>query len=52
MKSWSLNLTMSQRAKVVITDFIVEPLDQELRILGDLAEVVALNAFSEDDLVR
>ena len=51
MKSWSLNLTMSQRAKVVITDFIVEPLDQELRILGDLAEVVALNAFSEDDLV-
>ena len=42
---------MSQRAKVVITDFIVEPLDQELRILGDLAEVVALNAFSEDDLV-
>ena len=29
----------------------MEPLDQELRILGDLAEVVALNAFSEDDLV-
>ena len=41
---------MSQRAKVVVTDFIVEPLDHERRLLGDLAEVVALNAFSEDDL--
>ena len=42
---------MSQRAKVVVTDFITEPLDHERRILGDLAEVAALNAFSEDDLV-
>jgi D-3-phosphoglycerate dehydrogenase/C-terminal binding protein len=42
---------MSQRAKVVVTDFITEPLDHERRILGDLADVVALNAFSEDDLV-
>jgi D-3-phosphoglycerate dehydrogenase/C-terminal binding protein len=41
---------MSQRAKVVVTDFIIEPLDHERRILGDLADVVALNAFSEDDL--
>jgi C-terminal binding protein len=42
---------MSQRAKVVVTDFITEPLDHERRVLGDLADVVALNAFSEDDLV-
>ena len=42
---------MSQRAKVVVTDFITEPLDHERRILGDLTDVVALNAFSEDDLV-
>ena len=41
---------MSQRAKVIVTDFIIEPLDYERRILGDLAEVTALNAFSEDDL--
>jgi len=42
---------MSQRGKVVVTDFINEPLDHERRILGDLAEVTALNAFSEDDLI-
>lgn len=42
---------MSVRAKVVVTDFINEPLDHERRILGDLADVVSLNAFSEDDLV-
>jgi D-3-phosphoglycerate dehydrogenase/C-terminal binding protein len=42
---------MNARPKVVITDFILEPLDQERRLLGDLADVVALNAFSEDDLV-
>ncbi len=42
---------MNQHAKVVVTDFITEPLDHERRILGDLAEVVALNAFAEDDLI-
>src|SRR5688500_16003944 len=42
---------MSHRPKVVVTDFITEPLEHERRILGDVAEVVALNAFSEDDLV-
>ncbi len=42
---------MTQRAKVVVTDFITEPLDHERRILGDLADVVALNATAEDDLV-
>jgi D-3-phosphoglycerate dehydrogenase/C-terminal binding protein len=39
------------RPKVVVTDFIDEPLDHERRLLGDLADVVALNAYSEDDLV-
>ncbi|HXI50802.1 MAG TPA: C-terminal binding protein, partial [Candidatus Saccharimonadales bacterium] len=42
---------MSARPQVVITDFITEPLDHERRLLGELADVVALNAFSEDDLV-
>src|SRR5438105_67266 len=42
---------MAQRAKVVIADFIVERLDHEQRILGDVAELVALNARHEDDLV-
>jgi D-3-phosphoglycerate dehydrogenase/C-terminal binding protein len=41
---------MKGRAKVVVTDFIVESLDHELRVLGDLAELVALNARIEDDL--
>ena len=51
MGRWSVSLTMNQRAKLVVTDFISEPLDHERRILGDLADVVPLNAFSEDDLV-
>ncbi len=42
---------MAQRAKVVVADFIVEKLDHEQRILGDVAELVALNARHEDDLV-
>jgi C-terminal binding protein len=42
---------MNPRAKVVVTDFITEPLDHERRILGELADVVALNAFSEEELV-
>jgi D-3-phosphoglycerate dehydrogenase/C-terminal binding protein len=41
---------MTQRAKVVVADSIIESLDQERRILGDLAEAVALNARHEDDL--
>lgn len=41
---------MNPRAKVVITDFINDQLDHERRILGDVADVVALNAFSEDAL--
>ncbi len=42
---------MHSKPKVVVSDFIVEPLDYERRILGDIAEVVALNAFSEEDLI-
>jgi C-terminal binding protein len=42
---------MSQRAKVVITDFINDSLEHERRILGDVADVVALNAYSEEALL-
>jgi C-terminal binding protein len=38
------------RAKVVITDFASEPLDCERRILGDLADIVALDARYESEL--
>ncbi len=38
------------KAKVVITDFIAEPLDIERRVLGNVADVSALNALDEDDL--
>jgi D-3-phosphoglycerate dehydrogenase/C-terminal binding protein len=42
---------MAERAKVVVADFIIESLDHERRVLGDVAEPVALNARHEDDLV-
>ena len=41
---------MKTRAKIVITDFVTEPLDCERRILGDLADIVALDARGEADL--
>lgn len=41
---------MNGRAKVVISDFIKGELHQEERILGDLADVSALDALHEDDL--
>jgi C-terminal binding protein len=41
---------MSQRFKVVITDFINFAPETEQRILGDIAEVLPLDAFSEKDL--
>ena len=41
---------MSGRAKVVVTDFINDSLECERRILGDLADVVALNARSQSEL--
>lgn len=42
---------MSSLPKVVITDLITEPLDPERRVLGGHAEVIALDARSEADLV-
>ncbi len=42
---------MSLRTKIVVTDFITEPLEHERRLLADIADVVALNAFSENDLI-
>lgn len=41
---------MSTLPKVVITDFVTEPLDFERSIFGDEAEVVALNAMNEEEL--
>lgn len=41
---------MNTRKKVVITDFVSEPLDCERRILGDLADVVALEVRNEAEL--
>lgn len=41
---------MSQRARVVIADFIAGPLEMERRILGEVAEIVVLDAASEDEL--
>ena len=38
---------MSNRLKVVVTDFIKEPLDEERRILGDIADVIGLEAQGE-----
>jgi C-terminal binding protein len=42
---------MSSRPRVVITDFIAGPLETERRILGTIAEIVALDASSEEELV-
>ena len=42
---------MSDRPKVVITDFIAGPLETERRTLGEVADIVALDAASEDELV-
>ncbi|MEO1525185.1 MAG: C-terminal binding protein [Planctomycetota bacterium] len=39
------------RFKVVITDLITEPLDYERSVLRDLANVTALEAMSEDELI-
>jgi D-3-phosphoglycerate dehydrogenase/C-terminal binding protein len=42
---------MSKPYKAVITDLITDRLEPEKRILGDLADVEALDAHSEDELV-
>lgn len=41
---------MSKRFRVVITDFVAGPLETERRILGDIADIVALDASGEDDI--
>lgn len=41
---------MSQRFKVVITDFITGVPEPENRILGELADVMPLDAYSESEL--
>ncbi len=40
-----------RRPRVVVTDFIREPLDREREVLGDAADVEALDATSEAELV-
>jgi len=42
---------MSGRPRVVITDFVAGPLEVERRVLGEVAEIVALDASSEDEIV-
>ncbi len=42
---------MAKRFQVVVTDFLTDDLQPERDVLGDLADVVALNAFHEDELV-
>ncbi|MCS7467864.1 C-terminal binding protein [Stieleria sp. ICT_E10.1] len=42
---------MKQRFKVVITDLITEPLDAERGVLDEVADVVALDAKCEADLI-
>ena len=42
---------MNKRARVIITDFIAGPLETERRVLGEIAEIVALDASTEDELV-
>ena len=41
---------MSERFHVVVADFIDDDLQPERHVLGEIAEVVALKAHSEDDL--
>lgn len=42
---------MPRRYKVVLTDFIRDALEPEREVLGELADVVALDAHAEDELV-
>lgn len=50
-RSFTAPLFMSELPKVVITDFIDEPLDHEREVLDGHAEITALNAMSEEELV-
>jgi len=42
---------MNEQSQVVVTDFIHDDLEPEREVLGELAEVVALAARGEDELV-
>ena len=42
---------LANNFKVVIADFINDDLETERRLIGDLADVVALDAFSEEELM-
>jgi len=42
---------MSTRPQVMITDFVAGPLETERRILGDIADIVALDASSEEEIL-
>jgi len=39
------------RPQVIITDFVTGSLEPEEKILGDIADVIALNGFSEAELI-
>src|SRR5688572_26518600 len=39
------------RAKVIITDFVPGPPTFEQQVLGDIAEVITLDAMVEDDII-
>lgn len=41
---------MAEKPKVCVTDFVAEPCDIERNILGDLAEVIALDVANESEL--
>ena len=41
---------MADRFRVVIADFIADDLGPERAVLGDIAGVVALDAYAETDL--
>lgn len=41
---------MSKRFRVMITDFVAGALETERRVLGEVAEIVALDAASEDEI--
>lgn len=42
---------MSKRFKVVVADFVYDAMEPERKILGDMADVIPLNAFKEEELL-
>jgi len=42
---------MSKRPRVVITDFVAGALETERRVLGEVADVIALDASSEEEII-